>query len=58
MSHAVEFIETSMFTKQINELATDDELKNLQIELIESPDRGTMIEGTGGLRKIRMAAGN
>lgn len=58
MSHAIEFVETSIFTKQIKELATDDELKDLQVELIAQPDKGDIISGTGGLRKIRMAVGN
>lgn len=56
VSHAIEFIETPTFTKQIKALATDDELKKLQIELIAQPDKGNLIEGTGGLRKVRMAA--
>nr|WP_206537909.1 type II toxin-antitoxin system RelE/ParE family toxin [Shewanella mangrovi] len=54
----MEFIETSIFTKQIKELATDDELKDLQAELIAQPDKGDLIKGTGGLRKVRMAVGN
>lgn len=58
MNHAIEFIETSMFTRQIKALATDDELKELQAILIESPDKGDLITGTGGLRKVRMATGN
>ena len=58
MSHAIEFIETSLFTRQIRLIATDDELKTLQCELIESPDKGDLIQGTGGLRKVRMATGN
>lgn len=58
MSHALEFIETSMFTRQIKLIATDDELKELQKELIESPDKGDLIQKTGGLRKIRMATGS
>ncbi|MBT0726846.1 type II toxin-antitoxin system RelE/ParE family toxin [Rosenbergiella australiborealis] len=58
MSHAIEFIETSLFTRQIRAIATDSELKDLQSELIESPDKGDLITGTGGLRKIRMATGN
>jgi len=36
-------------------IATDDELKNLQIELIAQPEKGDLIQGTGGLIKIRMA---
>lgn len=58
MSYAIEFIETSLFTQQIQTIATDSELKDLQSELIESPDKGDLITGTGGLRKIRMATGN
>lgn len=58
VSQAIEFVETSIFTRQIKELATDDELKNLQKELIAKPDKGVLIQDTGGLRKIRMAAGN
>ncbi|TBR37843.1 addiction module toxin RelE [Marinomonas agarivorans] len=58
MISAIEFIETPIFTKQIKRLATDDELKNLQIELIARPDKGDLIKETGGLRKVRMAIGN
>lgn len=58
MSHAIEFIETSMFTRQIKQIATDDELKELQKELIGSPTKGDLIQKTGGLRKIRMATGS
>lgn len=58
MSHAIEFVETSIFTKQIKKLATDDELKELQRELIAQPEKGELIQDTGGLRKVRMAVGN
>lgn len=58
MSQAVEFIETPMFTRQIKQIATDEELLELQKVLIASPDRGDLIQRTGGLRKIRMATGN
>lgn len=58
MSHALEFIETSIFTRQIKQIATDDELKDLQKQLIESPAKGELIQQTGGLRKIRMATGS
>lgn len=58
MSHAIQFIETTIFTRQVKEIATDDELKDLQKELIEFPDKGDLIQRTGGLRKIRMATGS
>ena len=57
VDHAIEFIETPTFTRQIKEIATDDELKDLQKELIESPEKGDLIKKTGGLRKIRLATG-
>ena len=57
MSHAIVFIESPIFTKQIKVLTTDDELKDLQVELIAQPEKGDLIQGTGGLRKIRMATG-
>jgi hypothetical protein len=57
VSHAIEFIETPVFTRQIKAIATDDELKELQIELIATPDKGDIIQGTGGLRKVRIATG-
>lgn len=47
MSHAIEFIETSLFTRQIKSIATDDELKDLQKELIAWPDKGDLIQQTG-----------
>jgi len=58
LSHAIYFVETSIFTKQIRDIATDDELKNLQVELISQPEKGDLIKDTGGLRKVRMAVGN
>ena len=57
MCHAIEFIETPLFTRQIKHIATDDELRALQRELIAFPDKGDIIPHSGGLRKIRMATG-
>lgn len=58
MSHAIEFIETPTFTRQIQAIASDDDLKELQRVLIAQPDKGDLVQGTGGLRKIRMATGH
>ncbi len=49
------FTETSIFTRQITELLSDDELGALQWLLMAAPDRGDSIRGSGGLRKIRCA---
>lgn len=50
------FRETSHFTKQVLELLTDEEYTKLQWRLIELPDAGDIIKGSGGIRKIRQAA--
>jgi mRNA-degrading endonuclease RelE of RelBE toxin-antitoxin system len=49
------FSETSVFTRQITALLSDDELSALQWALMARPDRGDLIRGSGGLRKIRWA---
>ncbi len=50
------FIETEVFTKRIMKLVDDETYAGLQTELLRDPTRGKVIQGTGGLRKIRMAA--
>lgn len=49
------FIETSIFTRQLKELLTDDVYAAFQQRLAEHPEMGDLIEGTGGLRKVRVA---
>ncbi|VAW88968.1 RelE-like translational repressor toxin [hydrothermal vent metagenome] len=46
-------IESSIFTKLIKELMSDDEYKDFQEVLVNRPDTGDLIQGSGGLRKIR-----
>lgn len=50
------FIETSVFTRQVAELLSDEEYASLQAYLADSPTAGNVIQGTGGLRKLRWAA--
>jgi hypothetical protein len=52
---AVEFIETPTFTRMITALLTDDEYWGLQNMLMENPERGEIIQGGGGIRKLRHA---
>ena len=49
------FSETSIFTRQITGLLSEDELNALQWVLMGNPERGDLIRGSGGLRKIRWA---
>lgn len=48
------FIESSKFTEQIARLEAEDSLMELQNDLMADPERGDLIQGTGGFRKIRM----
>ncbi|MCK5722089.1 MAG: type II toxin-antitoxin system RelE/ParE family toxin [Gammaproteobacteria bacterium] len=48
--------ETSIFTKQIKGLVSDDEYSEFQNDLIENPELGDIIKKSGGIRKVRMAA--
>ena len=50
------FIETSLFTKRWHELGlTDENLLMLQQTLLRKPDAGVVMQGTGGIRKLRIA---
>jgi mRNA-degrading endonuclease RelE of RelBE toxin-antitoxin system len=51
----MKIIETSIFTKNVKNLLSDDEYRLLQNSLIKSPEMGKLIKGTGGLRKVRWA---
>ena len=49
----LEFRETAIFTRDVTALLTDEEYAELQGVLIVQPDAGDVIQGTGGLRKLR-----
>ncbi len=49
----MKFIETSIFTKLIQKLLPDESYRMLQMALMLRPDAGSVIKGSGGLRKIR-----
>ena len=47
------FIETSLFTKLLPGYLSDEEYRSLQWYLFEHPEAGNIIQGSGGIRKIR-----
>ncbi len=51
----MEFIETPTFTRLVTALLSDDAYRGLQTELTEDPERGDIIKGGGGIRKLRYA---
>jgi len=50
------FIETPIFTKRVAECICDEDYHSLQVHLVEHPDAGELVRGSGGIRKIRCAA--
>ena len=53
------FIEVPLFTKRWKEIGlSDNELNALQILLLKNPQSGPMMEGTGGIRKVRFPLEN
>jgi hypothetical protein len=50
------FIETRLFTRLIQEYLADDEYRELQTTLMNTPDVGDVIPNSGGVRKLRWRA--
>lgn len=46
-------IETPAFTKRVQGILSEEEYRLFQIKLISDPDAGNIIQGSGGIRKIR-----
>ncbi len=49
------FIETLEFTERVSAFLTEENYTELQKLLLGTPDRGTVMPGCGGMRKIRFA---
>ncbi|HYJ85445.1 MAG TPA: type II toxin-antitoxin system RelE/ParE family toxin [Pyrinomonadaceae bacterium] len=47
------FIETKLFSRLVTDYLTDEEYSRLQDALIEDPEAGDLIPGSGGVRKLR-----
>ncbi len=53
------FIELPLFSKRWAEIGLgEDELLSLQIMLLKDPESGPVVEGTGGIRKVRFPLEN
>ena len=49
------FIETSLFTRLLPSYLSDDDYSGLQSYLLQKPDAGRLVRGSGGVRKVRWA---
>lgn len=47
------FVETTAFSRRVTTRIADDEYARLQRALMEQPEVGVIIKGSGGIRKIR-----
>jgi hypothetical protein len=56
MDTGITFIETSVFTRQITALLADEDYWRMQTILIVNPAAGDLIQGGGGIRKLRWKA--
>ncbi|MGB7453790.1 MAG: type II toxin-antitoxin system RelE/ParE family toxin [Lysobacterales bacterium] len=50
------FIETALFSRLVRDYLSDEDYSKLQGELIKNPKAGSVIRGSGGVRKLRWAA--
>jgi hypothetical protein len=47
------FLETPLFTRLLGYYLTDESYRELQRALMENPEMGDVMPGTGGFRKVR-----
>ncbi len=50
------FVESTIFEKHRIHYLSDDDYRLFQAELMTNPRAGDVIQGTGGLRKVRIAS--
>lgn len=53
------FVEVPLFTRRWEEVGLGSEdLRSLQMKILKAPEVGPVMEGTGGIRKVRFPLGN
>ncbi|HET7463185.1 MAG TPA: type II toxin-antitoxin system RelE/ParE family toxin [Longimicrobium sp.] len=51
----LEFVFLPSFERSAAGLLSDAEIRDLELELLENPQAGAVVAGTGGVRKVRLA---
>lgn len=54
-NECMEFIEATAFTKYVYDYLSEDEYLGLQSFLLQYPEVGKIVRGSGGVRKVRWA---
>jgi len=52
------FIESTVFTRLLPDYLSDEDYQALQSYLMQKPDAGDIVRGSGGVRKVRWASHN
>lgn len=47
------FVETRLFSRIVGDYLSDEELSRMQAALAADPERGDIVPGSGGVRKLR-----
>jgi len=55
---ALEFVYTPLFERTRKALLSEEDMKRVEDELLADPERGVLMGGTGGIRKLRAAQEN
>jgi mRNA-degrading endonuclease RelE of RelBE toxin-antitoxin system len=50
------FVETKLFTKLVKGYLSDGDYRQVQLRIIQNPDCGVVVPGSGGVRKLRWRA--
>lgn len=50
------FVESKIFEKYRDDYLSSEDFRLFQAELMSNPKQGDVIQGTGGLRKVRVAS--
>jgi mRNA-degrading endonuclease RelE of RelBE toxin-antitoxin system len=50
------FVETNLFSRLVHDYLPDEEYQRVQLTLIRNPEAGVVIQGSGGVRKLRWKA--
>jgi hypothetical protein len=48
-------VETRAFMRRVDDLLSREEYRELQVALVQHPTAGSLVPGTGGIRKYRLA---
>jgi mRNA-degrading endonuclease RelE of RelBE toxin-antitoxin system len=52
-NNSMVFIETAHFSQLVSKYLSDEDYRKMQLYLMEHPDAGDIIRGSGGVRKLR-----